>query len=204
MFTGIIEAIGVVTAIRQEGQSVHVVLESPISDQLKVDQSVSHDGVCLTVVAVEGRSHAVTAVAETLQRTRVGLWRAGTIVNLERSMRMGDRVDGHVVQGHVDAVAKCISVAEEGGSWRFQFSDPSIDGLLLVDKGSVCLNGVSLTVIQPKDGSFEVAIIPYTWEHTNFRYIRPGDPVNIEFDILGKYVNQWMTARFRGAVSKAD
>jgi riboflavin synthase len=204
MFTGIVEALGTVIAIRQEGQNIHFVMESPISDQLKVDQSISHDGVCLTVVAVQGQTHTVTAVAETLHRTRVGSWREGTIVNLERSMRLGDRVDGHVVQGHVDAVAKCLSVVEEGGSWRFRFSDPSEDGLLLADKGSVCLNGVSLTVIQPGGGSFEVAIIPYTWAHTNFRYIRAGDPVNIEFDILGKYVNQWMAARFRGAVSKAD
>lgn len=202
MFTGIIEALGEVVAIHQDGQNIHFVLKSPISDQLKVDQSLSHDGVCLTVVATDGGMHTVTAVAETLQRTRLGGWQLGSTVNLERSMRLGDRVDGHMVQGHVDTVTTCQAVSEEGGSWRFRFADPSEAGMLLVDKGSVCLNGVSLTVIRPESGWFEVAIIPYTWEHTNFRLIRAGDSVHVEYDILGKYVNQWMKDRFKEAASK--
>jgi riboflavin synthase len=194
MFTGIIEASGVVRSILKDRSNIHFVIESTISDQLKIDQSVSHNGTCLTVTALSAAengglpAHTVTAVDETLRRTNLGAWREGSVVNLERCLQLGDRLDGHIVQGHVDAVAVCTEVSETGGSWRFTFRIGPGSEHLLVDKGSVCLNGVSLTVVNPHDDLFSVAIIPFTWEHTNFNTIRPGDQVNIEFDIIGKYV----------------
>ncbi|MDX2135839.1 MAG: riboflavin synthase [Saprospiraceae bacterium] len=196
MFTGIIEALGEVTAVEREAENVHFTVRSPLAAELKIDQSVSHDGVCLTVVGLGADSHRVTAVAETLRRSHLGDWRPGSHINLERSLKLGDRLDGHMVQGHVDAVAECLAVEETGGSWRFDFRYPSDTGHVLVDKGSVCLNGVSLTVVQPQDNRFSVAIIPYTWEHTNFRDIRPGARVNIEFDVIGKYVARLLNAEF--------
>lgn len=192
MFTGIIETLGTVTTIEKDRTNVHFTIESPISGELKIDQSVSHNGACLTVVGLGAGSHRVTAVEETLRRTNLGQWTAGTFVNLERCLPMGGRLDGHIVQGHVDAVAECVEVAETGGSWRFTFRYQPTPEHLLVDKGSVCLNGVSLTVVNPHDDLFSVAIIPYTWEHTNFKTLRPGDPVNIEFDILGKYISRYL------------
>jgi riboflavin synthase len=201
MFTGIIEASGIVRSIVKDRSNIHFIIESSISDQLKVDQSVSHNGACLTVTdllpAVEGRlaSHRVTAVEETLRRTNLGNWQEGTSINLERCMQLGERLDGHIVQGHVDNLATCTEVLETGGSWRFTFRIDSKNAHLLVDKGSVCINGVSLTVVEPADDLFSVAIIPYTWEHTNFNAIRPGDPVNIEFDIIGKYVAKLVGGR---------
>jgi riboflavin synthase len=188
MFTGIIEALGRVKNIEKDRSNVHFTIESPISPELKVDQSLSHDGVCLTVVAVENAAHRVTAIDETLRRSRIGDWEIGSLVNLERCLPIGGRLDGHLVQGHVDDVAECLSVEEQNGSWRYTFRyRPSLEHLL-VDKGSVCVNGVSLTVVEPHDDLFRIAIIPYTWEHTNFQHLRPGDRANIEFDIIGKYV----------------
>ncbi len=192
MFTGIIETLGTVTTIEKDRSNVHFTIESPISGELKIDQSVSHNGACLTVVGLGAGNHRVTAVEETLRRTNLGHWAAGTLVNLERCLPVGGRLDGHIVQGHVDAVAECVEVTETGGSWRFTFRYQPTPEHLLVDKGSVCLNGVSLTVVNPHDDLFSVAIIPYTWEHTNFKTLRPGDTVNIEFDILGKYISRYL------------
>lgn len=188
MFTGIIEALGRVKNIEKDRSNVHFTVESDISHELKIDQSLSHDGVCLTVVAVENGAHRVTAIDETLQRSRIGEWAVGALVNLERCLPIGGRLDGHLVQGHVDDVAECVSVEERDGSWHYTFRYKPSAEHLLVDKGSVCVNGVSLTVVTPHDDQFSVAIIPYTWEHTNFQHITPGARVNIEFDIIGKYV----------------
>ncbi len=200
MFTGIIEALGTVEKIEKDRSNIHFTIASPISGELKVDQSVSHDGVCLTVVESaiprwsgagsnpQSAIHKVTAVEETLRRSRLGSWQEGAIINLERCLPIGGRLDGHMVQGHVDTVATCVEVLETGGSWRYTFRYPVANRHLLVDKGSVCINGVSLTVVEPRDDLFSVAIIPYTWEHTNFKALAVGDLVNIEFDILGKYV----------------
>lgn len=193
MFTGIIETLGTVRQVRHEQSNVHFTLESPISGELKIDQSLSHNGVCLTVVALGEGAHTVTAVAETLARTNLGSWKPGALVNLERCLPMGGRLDGHIVQGHVDAIAECIEVLETGGSWRFTFRYRPGPEHILVDKGSVCVNGVSLTVVEPHDDLFSVAIIPYTWEHTNFKTLRPGDTVNLEFDIIGKYVTRYLS-----------
>ena len=192
MFTGIIEAAGEVVAVDQEGDNVHFTVRSSLSHALKIDQSLSHDGVCLTVVATGENTHTVTAIRETLQRTRLGEWSAGTRVNLERAMQAGARLDGHIVQGHVDTVGTCTRVEEAGGSWYYTFRYGTTD--LLVDKGSVSVNGVSLTVVGPTEDTFRVAIIPYTYEHTNFRDLRVGDQVNLEFDIVGKYIARQMAA----------
>lgn len=197
MFTGIIETIGTVVQIEQEQTNVHFSIQSAISRELKIDQSVSHDGVCLTVTAIEETSdglpmHKVTAIAETLKRANLGHWRLGSQVNLERCLELGGRLDGHMVQGHVDTVAKCIEVTDLGGSWKYTFEYEPTPEHLLVDKGSVCLNGVSLTVVEPSGSQFSVAIIPYTWHHTNFSKIQIGDPVNIEFDIIGKYISKYL------------
>lgn len=188
MFTGIIEATGIVKSMEKDRQNVHFTIESPISGELKIDQSVSHDGVCLTVVGLGEGSHTVTAVDETLHRTNLGAWVVGRKVNLERSMLMGGRLDGHIVQGHVDKAVQCIQVVETGGSWRCSFRYQPSPEHLLVDKGSITVNGVSLTVVEPTDDLFSVAIIPYTWEHTNFQDLQAGDWVNLEFDVIGKYI----------------
>jgi riboflavin synthase len=194
MFTGIIETTGTVRNVEQERSNVHFVIASPFSEELKIDQSVSHNGVCLTVTAVESGAHRVTAVSETLLRSNLGHWRQGTLVNLERCLAFGGRLDGHVVQGHVDTTAMCTRVAEMGGSWRFDFEYAAHPQHLLVDKGSVCVNGVSLTVVSPGQNIFSVAIIPYTWEHTNFKTLKEGDLVNLEFDIIGKYIGRYLQA----------
>jgi len=188
MFTGIIESLGKIKAIEKDRSNVHFTVESPISHELKIDQSVSHNGVCLTVVGLGDGWHRVTAVDETLRRSNLGKLEIGTLVNLERCLPLNGRLDGHIVQGHVDETAECVEVAETGGSWRFTFRYRLAPEHLLVDKGSVCLNGVSLTVVAPRDDLFAVAIIPYTWEHTNFKTLRAGDTVNVEFDIIGKYI----------------
>jgi riboflavin synthase len=188
MFTGIIETLGRVKSLEKEQQNVHFTVESAISDALGIDQSVSHDGVCLTVVGLGQGWHRVTAVEETLRRSTLGDWSPGRLVNLERCLPMGGRLDGHLVQGHVDARATCVAVEETGGSWRYRFQYQASPAHLLVDKGSVCVNGVSLTVVEPEGDFFSVAIIPYTWEHTNFQSLRAGDAVNLEFDIIGKYI----------------
>lgn len=205
MFTGIIETIGTVVQIEREQTNVHFSIESTISSELKVDQSVSHNGVCLTVTAVEesadGRFiHKVTAISETLQRSNLGGVDLGALINLERCLALGGRLDGHMVQGHVDAVAKCIDVQEVGGSWKYTFEYEETPEHLLVDKGSVCLNGVSLTVVEPTNRQFSVAIIPYTWEHTNFKNIQVNDSVNIEFDIIGKYISKYLLHYGKGGL----
>jgi riboflavin synthase len=193
MFTGIIETTGLVARVERDRSNVHFVVASPISHELKIDQSVSHNGACLTVVEIlnldnQQVAHRVTAIDETLRRTNAGQWQVGTRLNLERCVRVGDRLDGHMVQGHVDTLAECIDVQDLSGSWRYTFRYQPTPEHLLVDKGSVCLNGVSLTVVEPHDDVFSVAIIPYTWEHTNFSELQAGLSVNIEFDIIGKYL----------------
>lgn len=195
MFTGIIEALGTVRKIEKDHSNVHFTVSSPISGELKIDQSLSHNGVCLTVVGLHADTHTVTAIDETLRRSNLGAWQPGTLVNLERCMQLGGRLDGHIVQGHVDALAECIGVEEAGGSWRFRFRCPAGQENLLVDKGSVCLNGVSLTVVVPLGDEFSVAIIPYTWANTNFKNLCAGDLVNIEFDIIGKYIARHLAGR---------
>lgn len=195
MFTGIIEALGTVQRIETDRSNRHFTVESAISGELKIDQSLSHDGVCLTVVGLSPGTHTVTAVEETLLRSNLGHWQPGSLVNLERCLPMGGRLDGHIVQGHVDTVATCVEVLETGGSWRYTFRYVPHPEHLLVDKGSVCLNGVSLTVVEPQADRFSVAIIPYTWEHTNFRSLAMGHAVNIEFDIIGKYIARHLAQR---------
>lgn len=188
MFTGIIEALGKVVAMDREGTNVHITIESPLSHELKVDQSVAHDGVCLTVVACDQHAHTVTAIEETLKRTAIGLWVPGRLVNLERAMPANGRLDGHIVQGHVDATGRCTGIEAREGSHYVHFEYEPKPEHLLVDKGSICINGVSLTVVSPQENRFSVAIIPYTWQHTNFHQLQAGDRVNLEFDIIGKYI----------------
>ena len=187
MFTGIVEEIGEVIDVIKEDQNAHFVIKSVISSELKIDQSISHNGVCLTVVEQQEDWHKVTAISETLDITNLNSLKKGDLVNLERCLKVGDRLDGHMVQGHVDSTAKCIKVTEENGSWRYLFEGNSEVKQLVVHKGSICINGVSLTVTKTMNQEIEVAIIPYTYEHTNFQQIQIGDLVNIEFDILGKY-----------------
>jgi len=191
MFTGIIETTGTIEKIQKEGSNIHYTIASSISNELKVDQSVAHDGTCLTVVALSEGTHTVTAVEETLKRTRLGQLKEGDRINLERAMKADGRLDGHIVQGHVDATGTCVGVEEKEGSWYFHFSYQPTKEHLLVDKGSVCINGVSLTVVRPEGNRFSVAIIPYTYEHTGFRNMKNGDMVNLEFDIIGKYIARY-------------
>jgi riboflavin synthase len=188
MFTGIIEASGLLKQIRHEGTNIHFTVESALSKELKIDQSVAHDGVCLTVVACDESCHTVTAVAETIRKTQLGTWKEGRIINLERAMKLGDRLDGHIVQGHVDGVGQCIGRQAMEGSHLFQFCFPEAFAPLVIEKGSICVNGVSLTAFNVDRSGFTVAIIPYTLEHTNFAQLQPGQDVNLEFDILGKYM----------------
>lgn len=192
MFTGIIEALGTVKRMEREGSNVHFTIESPISKELKIDQSLSHNGVCLTVVDITESAHTVTAVEETLIRSNLGQLKIKDQVNLERAMRSDGRLDGHIVQGHVDATAKCIEVKQLEGSCYYRFQYQPTEEHLLVDKGSVCINGVSLTVVEPKEDIFSVAIIPFTYEHTNFKSLKPEDTVNLEFDIIGKYIARYV------------
>lgn len=193
MFSGIVEEAAVVTRLKQDKDNLHITLKCTFTNELKIDQSISHNGVCLTVVSIDGDEYTVTAIRETLDRSNLGGLQVGSLVNLERSMIMNGRLDGHIVQGHVDQTAVCSSVTEANGSYYYKFEYkvdmPMIKrGYFTVDKGSVTVNGVSLTVCNPTDNSFEVAIIPYTFEHTNFKHIKEGSVVNIEFDILGKYI----------------
>ena len=187
MFTGIIEQIAEVVKVENEGSNLNITLKSNITKELKIDQSVAHNGVCLTVVDIDGDKYMVTAIKETLDKSNLGLLKVGSKVNMERCMKLGDRLDGHMVQGHVDQSAKCTAIKEEKGSHIFTFEHKQSDNMT-VEKGSVCVNGLSLTVVNSKDTSFSVAIIPYTYDYTNFQNIGVGDTVNIEFDILGKYI----------------
>jgi len=190
MFTGIIETLGTVTGITKNGSNVQFDIASPITSELKVDQSVAHNGVCLTVVAVEGDCYSVTAIDETLKKTNLKSWATGKKVNLERCMPANGRFDGHIVQGHVDQVGKVERIAEQDGSWLFDFSYDPNTGNVTVEKGSITINGTSLTCFNSKNGTFTVAIIPYTYEHTNFHELEVGDEVNLEFDIIGKYIQR--------------
>jgi riboflavin synthase len=190
MFTGIIEAHGRVVELKQDKTNRAFCIESSISHELKVDQSVSHNGVCLTVTEVRGNQHWVTAIDETIKKSALGLLKLGDYVNLERCMIANGRFDGHVVQGHVDQTGKCVSVKDEQGSWLFEFEYDPAQGNVTVEKGSICINGVSLTCFNSRDSSFTVAIIPYTYHHTNFNSLEVGDLVNLEFDIIGKYVKR--------------
>lgn len=190
MFTGIIEALGIIVAAEDEGTNRHFTVRAALAPELKIDQSVAHDGVCLTVVAVDapGQTYRVTAIQETLGRTALRAWTAGTEVNLERCMPATGRFDGHIVQGHVDAPGTVRAVRDRGGSWRLEVSHETGAGRITVEKGSITLNGVSLTVVDSGPDFFSVELIPYTWDHTNLRHLTPGAPVNLEFDIIGKYV----------------
>jgi riboflavin synthase len=192
MFTGIIETMGTVQSVTQEGQNIHFRIISDISTELKVDQSVAHDGVCLTVVETDESSHTVTAIAETLRKTGLKNWKQGFQINLERCMPMTGRFDGHIVQGHVDTTGIVSKIYEEDGSWRFFFTHAENPDFMTVAKGSITINGVSLTVVDSSSKGFSVAIIPYTYEHTGFRNLSVGDTVNLEFDIIGKYVREMM------------
>ncbi len=191
MFTGIIEIVGEIKQLTREGENLHIEIKSPLSQQLKIDQSVSHNGVCLTVVEINQDSYVVTAIKETLEKTNLKTLKKGFLVNLERAMKLGDRLDGHIVQGHVDGTAMCKKVEEANGSWIFTFEHKNSE-FNTVEKGSITVNGVSLTVVNAKKGGFSVAIIPYTYKNTNFKTIEKGSEVNLEFDIIGKYVKNLM------------
>lgn len=195
MFTGIIETLGVVKDIKKEQSNLHFYIESTISNELKIDQSVAHNGVCLTVVEVANNIHKVTAIDETLRKTNLGFLQIGDIVNLERCMPANGRFDGHIVQGHVDQTATCIEKTDQQGSWLFTFQYDTSTNNITVEKGSITVNGISLTVVNSQKDKFSVAIIPYTIEHTNLKFVEEGDIVNLEFDIVGKYVSKIMALR---------
>jgi riboflavin synthase len=190
MFTGIIETVGEVVDLHREAGNLFITINSAIGNELTVDQSVAHNGVCLTVVKTHQTQHVVTAIEETLSKTNLGNLHIGDLVNLERCLQMGGRLDGHIVQGHVDGKAKLLAVLEQNGSYVLTFEIDAQFRNLIVEKGSICLNGISLTLINVTDNTFAVAIIPYTWEHTNIQTLKIGDDVNVEFDIIGKYVNR--------------
>lgn len=192
MFTGIIETLGTITNLRREHGNLHITVASAIAHELKIDQSVAHNGVCLTVVALADGNHTVTAIEETLNKSNLGELKTGDLVNLERCMQMNARLDGHIVQGHVDQTAVCTGFKELEGSWEYTFEYDPAYGNVTVEKGSICVNGISLTVVNSKANSFSVAIIPYTYEHTNLQQVRVGATVNLEFDIIGKYVARLM------------
>jgi riboflavin synthase len=190
MFTGIIEAFGTIQQIRREGSNIHIELSSPLNSQLKIDQSLAHDGVCLTVVEVSPEVYRVTAIDETLKKTNLYSWTVGKKVNLERCMPSNGRFDGHIVQGHVDQIGTVQKITDQDGSWLFDIAFDPNQGNVTVEKGSITVNGTSLTCFNSGSGKFSVAIIPYTYEHTNFHQLREGDPVNLEFDIVGKYIQR--------------
>jgi riboflavin synthase len=190
MFTGIIEDLGIVESLEREATNLHLTIQSRLASELKIDQSVSHNGVCLTVVKRNPNSYSVTAIKETLDKTNLNNLTEGAIVNLERGLKLGDRLDGHMVQGHIDQIGTCVNVQSQNGSWTYDFEyDPNL-GNITIEKGSVTVNGVSLTVVDSKNNGFSVAIIPYTYEHTNFKHFKIGSVVNLEFDVIGKYVSR--------------
>ncbi|MDI9255998.1 riboflavin synthase [Flavobacterium sedimenticola] len=188
MFTGIIETVGIIKEIKKDHDNLHITISASITPELKIDQSVSHNGICLTVVAIDKDNYTVTAIKETIQKTNMGAWQVGDVVNLERAMKLGDRLDGHIVQGHVDQTGVCKFIEEANGSWYFTFEYDRKQNNLTIEKGSITVNGVSLTVVNSKLNEFSVAIIPYTFEHTNFKSFQIGTQVNLEFDVVGKYV----------------
>jgi riboflavin synthase len=190
MFTGIIEQLGVVKHIKKEEGNIDFTIGAPFVSELRIDQSVAHNGCCLTVVSINDNSYVVTAIRETLEKTNLESWKVGTKVNLERCMQMNGRLDGHIVQGHVDTKAECVEIEDQYGSWKYTFKYASDN--ITVEKGSITVNGTSLTVVDSKDQEFSVCIIPFTYEHTNFHQLEIGDTVNLEFDIIGKYVAKLM------------
>ena len=190
MFTGIIETLGEIKALHKDGGNVHITIASTVTDELKIDQSVAHNGVCLTVIAIDKNEYTVTAIQETIDKTNLSDWKTGDFVNLERAMKLGDRLDGHIVQGHVDQTGICKSIEEANGSWYFTFEYDPILNNLTIEKGSITINGVSLTVVNSLKSEFSVAIIPYTYEHTNFKNFKIGTKINLEFDVIGKYVSK--------------
>lgn len=192
MFTGIIEELAIVSKTEPQGENLHFTIKSSLAPELKIDQSVAHNGVCLTVTSVKEDSYTVTAIKETLDKTALGSLALGSVVNLERAMKMGTRLDGHIVQGHVDQIGECTSIVDENGSWRFTFTyDPSLNNVT-IEKGSITIDGTSLTVVDSKESQFSVAIIPYTFDHTRFKDYQIGSIVNLEFDVIGKYVSRLM------------
>lgn len=188
MFTGIIETLGIIEEITKEEGNIHLKVASKLAHEVKIDQSVAHNGVCLTVVACDENSHVVTAIQETIDKTTLGTWKVGDVINLERAMKLGDRLDGHLVQGHVDQTGVCTSIEEANGSWVFTFEYDASLMNITIEKGSITVNGTSLTVVNSERNRFRVAIIPYTYEHTNFHTFKVGTKVNLEFDVIGKYV----------------
>lgn len=190
MFTGIIETLGTVQEIKKDKDNLHITLASTITDELQIDQSLAHNGICMTVVAISKNLYTVTAIGETVKKTNISYWKTGDIVNLERAMKLGDRLDGHIVQGHVDQIGNCISALETNGSWYYTFEYDETIKNITIEKGSITVNGVSLTVVDSKNNQFSVAIIPYTFEHTNFQSFEVGTKVNLEFDLIGKYISK--------------
>jgi len=195
MFSGIIESIGKVVDLKKEKGNLHISIQSPFTNELKIDQSIAHNGACLTVVSMHKNVYVVTAIDETLQKTNLGVLKTGDPINLERCMKLGDRLDGHIVQGHVDQTGICKSIEEAGGSWYFTFEYDSALNNITIEKGSITVNGVSLTVVNSKANEFSVAIIPYTFEHTNFKNVKVGTKINLEFDVVGKYVARLYSLR---------
>jgi len=193
MFTGIIESVGKVVSMETEGTNIHFEIESNISNKLKIDQSVSHNGVCLTVIMAKAKRHKVTVVEETLKKSNLGNLKPGEWINLERCLLVNGRFDGHIVQGHVDQIAKCNKITNQDGSWQFDFTYDNSYGNLTVEKGSICINGVSLTCFNSQTDSFSVALIPNTFENTNLKYLKEGNNINLEFDIIGKYVKRLLS-----------
>ena len=190
MFTGIIETLGTIAEIKKDHDNLHLTIASSITNELKIDQSVSHNGVCLTVVGINNDQYTVTAIRETLEKTNLSDWNTGDVVNLERAMKLGDRLDGHIVQGHVDQTGICTNIENANGSWYYTFEYDSALNNITIEKGSITVNGVSLTVVNSKHNEFSVAIIPYTYEHTNFHSFKVGTKINLEFDVIGKYVSR--------------
>ncbi len=195
MFTGIIESLGIIKNIIEEGDNFHITIESDFTSELKIDQSVAHNGVCLTIVNINGNEYTVTAIKETLDKSNFKYVKIGDLVNLERAMILGARLDGHIVQGHVDQTATCIDITEEDGSWVFTFEYDTSKNNITIEKGSVTVNGTSLTVVNSKQNCFSVAIIPYTYENTNFHTFKNGSVINLEFDVIGKYVSKLLEKR---------
>lgn len=188
MFTGIVETLGIISDIKKDQENIHLTIQTNITDELKIDQSVAHNGVCLTVVNLFDDKHVVTAIKETIDKTTLGLWQIGDKVNIERAMKLGDRLDGHIVQGHVDQTAICTNIEDKDGSWEFTFEYDTTLNNITIEKGSITVNGTSLTVVNSKKDSFSVAIIPYTYENTIFHTFKIGTKVNLEFDVVGKYI----------------
>ena len=195
MFTGIIETLGIIKDLKKDNNNLNITVFSSITHELKIDQSVAHNGVCLTVIAINNSEYTVTAIKETIEKTNLADWKVGDLLNLERAMKLGDRLDGHIVQGHVDQTGICKSIEEANGSWYFTFEYDSNFNNITIEKGSITVNGVSLTVVNSKEKGFSVAIIPYTFEHTNFKNVQIGTTINLEFDVVGKYVARLYSLR---------